>query len=139
MWDGIAAARVAKHIGDIGHAITQSAKNSNRDFSIVKDFTGHGIGREMHEDPDVPNFGKPGRGIRIPDGLCIAIEPIISVGSPKLIEMADGWTVKTANGANAAHWEHTIAITKRGVWVLTAQDGGEEELAKRGVPFAPLD
>jgi methionyl aminopeptidase len=133
MWDGIAAAAVGKRLGDVGHAIQSSIKRSDRRYSIVRDFTGHGIGHEMHEDPDVPNYGRPGKGIRIVDGLTIAIEPIITLGSSWLIEDPDEWTMRTKRGGPAAHWEHTIAITKQGLWVLTALDGGKEELGKRGI------
>jgi methionyl aminopeptidase len=139
MWDGVTAARVGGRIGDIGHAVQSRVRQENPEFGVVREFTGHGIGRRMHETPpDVPNFGRPGRGERIEHGLVIAIEPIVSAGSSRVVELDDGWTVKTSDGSLAAHWEHTVAITKQGLWVLTAADGGEAELTRRGVKFAPL-
>jgi methionyl aminopeptidase len=135
LWDGIAAARVGARIGDISAAIQTSL---NGRYGIIREFTGHGIGSEMHMDPDVPNYGRAGKGRRIESGMCLAIEPIISYGSPVTVTLADEWTAVTRDGSVAAHWEHSVAITKRGVWVLTASDGGEAELAARGARFAPL-
>jgi methionyl aminopeptidase len=138
LWTGIATLKVGRRIGDVGHAISESLKKSGGNFSVVRQFVGHGIGSQMHMDPDVPNFGRPGKGPRIEAGMCLAIEPIISAGSPVGVTLDDEWTVVTRDHSLAAHWEHTVAITKQGLWVLTAADGGEAELRARGVPFAPV-
>ncbi|MDR1767402.1 MAG: type I methionyl aminopeptidase [Propionibacteriaceae bacterium] len=138
MWDGIAAVGVGRTIGDIGHAVQTSIRAHRPRYGIVREFTGHGIGSQMHMAPDVPNAGWPRRGPRILDGMVLAIEPITTAGSPKTATMDDEWTVVTADGGDAAHWEHTVAVTKRGLWVLTAPDGGEAELLARGAKFAPL-
>ncbi len=137
LWAGIAAARVGGRIGDISAAIARSIRASG-DYGIVRGYTGHGIGTEMHMDPDVPNLGIAGRGPKIGEGMCIAIEPMLTIGSPKTRTLDDEWTVATVDGSRAAHWEHTIAITADGIWVLTAPDGGEAELARLGGKFAPL-
>ncbi len=96
-------------LGDIGSAIQRYCEE--RGFSVVREFTGHGCGRVMHEDPSVPNYGTPGRGVRLQVGMTIAIEPMINMGTAKIRQLSDGWTVKTADGKPAAHFEHTIAIT----------------------------
>ena len=115
---GIAAAVVGNHIGDIGAAVQAVAEGAG--FSVVRDLVGHGIGTEFHEEPQVPNYGKPKRGIKLMPGLTLAIEPMVSVGTPKTRTMPDRWTVVTADGSRAAHFEHTIAITDNGPRVLTA-------------------
>lgn len=138
MWDGIAAARVGGHIGDISSAIERSIRSRGARYGLVTEFTGHGIGTEMHQAPDVPNVGRAGRGELIVKGTCLAIEPMVTAGSPQVRTLADGWTVVTKDHRLAAHWEHSIAITPAGVWVLTALDGGEAELTARGVPFGAL-
>lgn len=114
---GVAAARVGARIGDIGHAVASSVEAGG--FEVVRDYVGHGIGTQMHEDPVVPNYGRPGTGMRIRAGLCIAIEPIVVTGSPRTAVMADGWTVVTADGGRAAHFEHSIAVGEDGPVVLT--------------------
>ena len=115
---GIAAAVVGNHIGDIGAAVQAVAEGAG--FSVVRDLVGHGIGTEFHEDPQVPNYGKPKRLMKLAPGLTIAIEPMVSVGTPKTRTMPDRWTVVTADGSRAAHFEHTIAITDNGPRILTA-------------------
>ena len=115
---GIAAAVVGNHIGDIGAAVQAVAEGAG--FSVVRDLVGHGIGTEFHEEPQVPNYGKPKRLMKLAPGLMIAIEPMVSVGTPKTRTMPDRWTVVTADGSRAAHFEHTIAITDNGPRVLTA-------------------
>ena len=105
---GIEAAITGKRIGDIGYAVQQHCEAHG--YGVVKEFVGHGIGREMHEDPAVPNFGRRGNGPLLKNGLCIAIEPMITLGSPQIGMMPDRWTVKTTDGKCAAHFEHTIAI-----------------------------
>ncbi|MCB0915379.1 MAG: type I methionyl aminopeptidase [Actinobacteria bacterium] len=124
LWAGIAAARVGATVGDIGHAVASTVAAAGEGYGIVDGFTGHGIGSAMHMDPDVPNVGRPGRGPRLVAGMAIAIEPMITLGGDDTDTLSDGWTVVTSTGARAAHWEHTVAITPAGPWVLTAVDGG---------------
>jgi methionyl aminopeptidase len=138
MWAGIAAARVGGRIGDISHAVERSIRKRNAGYGVIAEYTGHGIGRRMHEPPDVPNVGRIGRGELIGKGTCLAIEPMVTLGSDATATLDDEWTVVTRDGSTAAHWEHTVAIRPGGLWVLTAIDGGEAELTARGVPFAPL-
>jgi methionyl aminopeptidase len=138
MWAGLAVARVGARVGDIAHAVETSVRNSLAGYGIVSEYTGHGIGSEMHQPPDVPNLGRPGRGDLLVKGMCLAIEPMITGGSAVTATLEDEWTVVTRDGSPAAHWEHTVALTPAGAWVLTAADGGEFELAARGVKFGPL-
>jgi methionyl aminopeptidase len=114
---GIAAAVLGNHIGDIGAAIQQVVEGAG--FSVVRDLVGHGIGTEFHEEPQVPNYGKPKRLMKLTPGLTIAIEPMVNVGSPKTRTMPDRWTIVTADGSRSAHFEHTVAITEEGPRVLT--------------------
>ena len=134
MWRGIAAAALGGHVGDISHAV-QSYVRSQGDFGIVEDYTGHGIGSQMHQPPSVPNTGKAGRGSRLVQGLALAVEPMVTAGEPWTRTDPDGWTVRTEDGSLAAHFEHTFTLTSTGTWVLTALDGGEARLAELGVPF----
>jgi methionyl aminopeptidase len=138
MWAGIAAARVGGRVGDISSAVEAAVDDQPHPYGIVEEFTGHGIGSAMHLEPDVPNYGRAGRGPRLQDGLCLAIEPMVTLGDAATAELDDQWTIVTRDGSCAAHWENTVAITDKGLWVLTASDGGEAELAARGIPFAPL-
>ena len=117
---GIAAAQVGNHIGDIGAAVQGVVEAAG--FSVVKDLVGHGIGEEFHEEPQVPNYGKPKRGTPLRVGLTIAIEPMVNVGSPRTRTMPDKWTIVTADGTRSAHFEHTVAITEQGTRVLTRPD-----------------
>ncbi len=114
---GIAAAQVGNHIGDIGASVQAVVEGAG--FSVVKDLVGHGIGEEFHEEPQVPNYGKPKRGTPLKAGLTIAIEPMVNVGSPRTRTMPDKWTIVTADGTRSAHFEHTVAITESGPRVLT--------------------
>jgi len=114
---GIAAARDGGRLGDIGHAIESVAHE--RGYGIVRPFVGHGIGRSMHEDPQVPNYGRPGTGLAIEAGMCFAIEPMFTLGSDDVYVADDGWTVRTVDGSLAAHFENTIAVTSDGARVLT--------------------
>ena len=114
---GIAQATVGARIGDIGAAVEACAKKNG--YSVVKRYVGHGIGRELHESPEVPNFGTAGRGARIYPGTVIAVEPMINAGAYDVKELNDGWTVKTADGSLSAHYENTVAITDEGVILLT--------------------
>jgi methionyl aminopeptidase len=127
--DGIRRARPGNHLGDISHAIESSVMGAPRQYGIVREYTGHGIGTQMHMEPTVPNFGRPGRGPRLEAGMALAIEPMLTRGGEKTVELADGWTVVTGDGSRAAHFEHTVAITPEGPWVLTAEDGGAHMLS----------
>jgi methionyl aminopeptidase len=117
LYEGIARATPGNRIGDIGHAIQSHIEP--RGFGIIQDFVGHGIGRSLHETPSVPNFGVPGRGQLLKEGMCIAIEPMVTLGSHEVEMLEDGWTVVTLDGSLAAHFEHTIAVTPRGPEILT--------------------
>ena len=134
MWRGIAAATLGGHVGDISHAV-QSYVRSQGDFGIVEDYTGHGIGSAMHQPPNVPNVGRPGRGTRLVEGLALAVEPMIVAGEPWSRTLEDDWTVATEDGSLSAHFENTFTLTPRGPWVLTALDGGAARLAELGVPY----
>lgn len=107
-------------LGDLGAAIQKY--NDDNGYGVVREFVGHGVGRDLHEDPEVPNFGKAGHGVRLQAGMVIAIEPMITEGSPKVKVMGDGWTTKTADGKLSAHFEHTIAVTETGCMILTKPD-----------------
>ncbi len=117
LYEGIRAAVAGGRIGDIGHAVQSYCES--RGFSVVRTFTGHGVGSQMHEDPSVPNFGTPGRGVRLLPGMTSAIEPMINMGTHEVRQMPDGWTIKTKDGKLSAHFEHTIAITADGPVILT--------------------
>lgn len=115
---GIEAAKPGNRLGDIGHAVQKVAESAG--FSIVRDLVGHGIGREPHEEPQVPNYGKPGRGLALKPGLVIAIEPMVNAGVPGVRTLADRWTVVTADRKMSAHYEHTVAVVDGGARILTA-------------------
>lgn len=117
LYEGIAAARAGGRIGDIGYAVQSYVEA--RGYSVVRQFVGHGIGTQMHEAPEVPNFGTKGRGVRLLPGMTIAIEPMINIGTPDVKVMPDGWTVLTKDGSLSAHFEHTVAITTEGPKILT--------------------
>ena len=104
-------------LGDLGHVIQQHAESFG--YGVVRELVGHGIGRDMHEDPEVPNFGNPGRGVRISEGMTLAIEPMINMGTERVDFLDDGWTVKTHDRKPSAHYENTIAITKNGIEILS--------------------
>ncbi len=127
MWRGLAAGRLGGRVSDIGHAV-ESYVRSQGEYGIVEEYGGHGIGTEMHQEPHVLNYGRPGRGPRLQKGLVLAVEPMLTLGSPRTRELDDEWTISTADGRWAAHFEHTFAITADGPWVLTALDGGRAEL-----------
>jgi methionyl aminopeptidase len=114
---GIAAAHAENHLGDIGAAVQAVVEEAG--FSVVRELVGHGVGLEPHEDPQVPNYGKPKRGARLAPGLTIAIEPMVNIGAPGTRTMPDRWTVVTVDGSRSAHFEHTVAITENGPRVLT--------------------
>lgn len=119
MWKGIRQVRPGAHLGDIGFAIERHAKKNG--YSIVREFCGHGIGREMHEEPQVLHFGRPGRGLRLLEGMVFTIEPMINEGSRKVYTEDDGWSVVTNDRKLSAQFEHTVAVTASGVEVLTLQ------------------
>lgn len=138
LWTGIAAARPGGRIGDISAAIEQYLRAAG-DYGIVEDYTGHGIGSAMHQPPDVPNVGRPGRGARLVEGLALAVEPMVTLGSHQTELLDDEWTAVSADDSCAAHVEHTFVVTERGPWVLTALDGGAAALAGLGVPCGDPD
>lgn len=114
---GVDAARAGNHLGDIGAAVQEVVERAG--FSVVRDLVGHGIGTGFHEEPQVPNYGRPKRGIRLVPGLTIAIEPMVNVGKPGIRTMPDRWTIVTIDGMRSAHFEHTVAVTENGPRVLT--------------------
>ncbi len=117
---GISQIRPGGRLSDISHAVQQVVEGAG--FSVVREYVGHGIGRSMHEDPQIPNYGLPGRGPELRPGLVVAVEPMVSMGDWKTRVLADDWTVVTADRSLAAHFEHTIAVTEDGPEVLTARD-----------------
>ncbi len=117
LYEGIKMAVAGGRIGDIGAAVQRYCEQ--RGYGVVREYTGHGVGTNMHEDPPVPNFGTPGRGVRLLPGMTIAIEPMINLGTGSVKVMPDGWTVKTRDGKLSAHFEHTIAITAEGPIIMT--------------------
>jgi methionyl aminopeptidase len=118
---GIGQAQLGNRIGDISHAVQEVVEGAG--FSVVRSLVGHGVGRHYHEDPHVPNFGIPGRGPRLSEGMTIAIEPMITAGSSDVFMMDDGWTIRTADCSMSAHFEHTVAITADGPRILTPRVG----------------
>lgn len=127
LWAGIAAMGSGSHVRDIGIAV-EDVVRSRGSYGIVQEYGGHGIGTEMHQDPHVMNYGTRARGPKLVMGLCLAIEPMITMGSPQAVVLDDEWTVVTADGSWAAHFEHSVAITDNGLLVLTALDGGVSRL-----------
>ena len=116
---GIAEVRVGGRISDIGHAIQKHVEANG--FSVVREFVGHGIGASLHEEPQIANYGEPGRGPRLAEGMTLAIEPMVNMGKPAVKVLSDGWTAVTKDGSLSAHFEHTVAVTKNGPAVLTAR------------------
>ena len=125
MWAGIAQVRAGNRLSDIGHAVERVAAAPG--YGVVREYVGHGIGTRMHEEPQVPNYGRPGRGLRLEVGLTLAIEPMVNEGGPESRVLDDGWTVVTRDGSRSAHFEHTVAITPQGPEVLTLLDGARQE------------
>ncbi len=123
MWAGIESVAAGRRLTDISHAVQTAAervaKADGVEYGMIAEYGGHGIGTEMHMEPFLPNLGKPGKGPKLKVGMALAIEPMLTGGSGETVELADGWTVVTADGSRAAHWEHTVAITEEGPWVLT--------------------
>ena len=125
LYKAIERVRVGGRISDIGHAVQHHVEAYG--FSVVREFVGHGIGQRMHEEPQVPNYGEPGRGPRLAEGMVLAIEPMVNAGKPAVKVLGDGWTAVTKDGSLSAHFEHTVAVTADGPWILTARE----------VPVAP--
>lgn len=142
MWAGIAALAVGCPLYDVGAAvedcIVDAARADGLTYGIIEDYVGHGIGTEMHQDPQVPNYRVRDRGPIVRSGVTVAIEPMVTLGSAETDVLADDWTVVTQDGSRAAHWENSVAVTDEGLWVLTALDGGEERLKALGAAYAPL-
>jgi methionyl aminopeptidase len=139
MWAGIAQAVAGRRLGDISNAVERSVRGSG-DYGLIREYTGHGIGTEMHMEPAVRNYGPPGQGPRLLTGMALAIEPMITRGGREVAELEDGWTVVAVDGSRAAHFEHTVAITADGPWVLTALEGAKSAAAERaGVRLSVRD
>ncbi len=134
LWAGVREVRKGRHLGDIGSAVLQVGESNG--FGVVEEYVGHGIGRQMHEEPQVPNYGEPGAGLRLRSGMALCIEPMFNIGSKATTVDDDGWTVRTRDGSLSAHWEHTVAITPDGPQVFTAGESPMlvefEESAARG-------
>ncbi|GAA4190473.1 type I methionyl aminopeptidase [Gryllotalpicola kribbensis] len=137
LWRGIAQLYTAKHLNEVGAAIEEYIE-SQGDYGILTDYIGHGIGRSMHEDPPVFNYAVRQRGPEVRPGLVVAIEPMVTLGGADTYVRDDGWTVVTEDGSAAAHWEHSVAVHKDGIWVLTAADGGAAGLAPFGITPTPI-
>lgn len=142
LWVGIAALAKAKYLNEVGAAIEEfvlaKASQHGREYGILEDYIGHGIGRSMHEEPAVFNYAVSHKGPKVVPGLVVAIEPMITGGDDSVHVLSDGWTVASTDGSDAAHWEHTVAVHDRGIWVLTAEDGGVAGLAPFGVTPVPV-
>jgi methionyl aminopeptidase len=134
LWRGMAAARLGGRLSDISHAV-ESHVRGRGDYGIIEDYVGHGIGTAMHQPPNVPNVGRPGRGPKLVEGLALAVEPMVTLGGKETDLADDEWTVVTTDGSMAAHFEHTFTLTTNGPWVLTALDGGEARLTELGAPY----
>jgi methionyl aminopeptidase len=134
LWRGMAAARLGGRLSDISHGVESHIRGQG-DYGILEDYVGHGIGTAMHQPPNVPNVGRPGRGPKLVEGLALAVEPMVTLGGKATDLLDDEWTVATSDGSMAAHFEHTFTLTPNGPWVLTALDGGEARLTELGVPF----
>jgi methionyl aminopeptidase len=120
LYKAIEAVKPGGRVSDIGHAVQKHVEGFG--FSVVRDFVGHGIGERMHEDPQIPNYGEPGRGPRLAEGMVLAIEPMVNAGTPAVKVLADGWTAVTRDKSLSAHFEHTVAVTADGAWILTARE-----------------
>jgi len=142
MWAGIAALAVGSPLYEVGAAIedciVDAARADDLAYGIIEDYVGHGIGTEMHQDPQVPNYRVRDRGPIVRSGVTVAIEPMVTLGSAETDVLDDDWTVVTQDGSRAAHWENSVAVTDAGLWVLTALDGGQQQLKALGAAYAPL-
>lgn len=135
MWAGARAMRDGGRVGDVSKAIESYVKSLPRRYGTLREYTGHGIGSEMHMDPDVPNWYRMRPTPKLSVGMALAIEPMLTLGLHQTLELDDGWTVVSRDGSRGSHWENTVAITEHGLWVLTEPDGGAERL---GDLFGPL-
>ncbi len=133
LWQGLAQVRAGNRLTDVSHAVEASVRGAGP-YGIIEEYVGHGIGSAMHMDPPVPNYGRPGRGPKLREGMALAVEPMIVLGQPETAVLEDDWTVVSVDGSYAAHFEHTAAITPDGPWVTTAEDGGETGFAAIGRP-----
>jgi methionyl aminopeptidase len=120
LYKAIEVVKPGARVSDIGHAVQKHVEAAG--FSVVREFVGHGIGQKMHEEPQVPNYGEPGRGPRLSEGMVLAIEPMVNAGRPAVRVLSDGWTAVTRDGSLSAHFEHTVAVTADGPWILTARE-----------------
>ncbi|HMR14017.1 MAG TPA: type I methionyl aminopeptidase [Arachnia sp.] len=136
MWAGALAMRAGGRVGDVSKAIEGYVKRLPARYGTLREYTGHGIGTEMHMEPDVPNWYRPRPTARLEVGTALAIEPMLTRGTHHTLELDDEWTVVSRDGARGSHWENTVAITPRGIWVLTEPDGGESRLGDRFGPLA---
>ncbi len=145
LWRGFAAARLGGRLTDISAAVEATVRGAagpdrpggGSGYGLVEEYVGHGIGTQMHQEPPVPNYGRPGRGPGLRKGLVLAVEPMINLGSRHTRLLDDGWTVVTRDGSPSAHFEHTFTLTDEGPWVLTALDGGTTKLAELSLSAAP--
>jgi methionyl aminopeptidase len=138
LWAGIAAFAKAKRLNELGRAVENSIRSAGR-YGILQDYIGHGVGRSMHEDPAVFNYQTRDLGPVVQAGMVIAIEPMITSGNQAVKVLGDDWTVSSKDGSDSSHWEHTVARHSKGIWVLTAEDGGVAGLAKYGIIPVPLE
>ena len=122
LWAGLAQAIPGNRLSDIGHAVESCVRSHGPHYGIVEEYVGHGIGSRMHMEPAVPNYGRPGRGPRLVVGMALAVEPMVVLGDAGVHTLDDEWTVVASDGSYASHWEHTVAVTEDGPWVLTALD-----------------
>jgi methionyl aminopeptidase len=129
LWKGIEKVRVGGRISDIGHAVQHHVEAHG--FSVVREFVGHGVGTALHEEPQIPNYGEPGRGPRLAEGMVLAIEPMVNIGKPAIKVLSDGWTAVTRDGTLSAHFEHTVAVSLSGPLVLSALETPAREAAVR--------
>ena len=147
MWHGIVALRAGSRLHVVGAAVEDvvlaragdGGAHYEQGYGIIEEYVGHGIGTEMHQDPQVPNHRVRDKGVRVRPGLVVAIEPMLTRGGSGTRVLDDDWTVVSTDASRAAHFEHTVAVGEHGVWVLTALDGGEHDLGRLGAPYAPQD
>ncbi|WP_394278973.1 type I methionyl aminopeptidase [Microbacterium sp.] len=139
LWAGIAAMASASRVGEIGDAVQTYIESSGEGYGILRDYVGHGIGRKMHEGPTVFNYRVADLGPEVKPGLCLAIEPMVVSGDEATLVEDDDWTVSTVDGGDGSHWEHSVAVHDKGIWVLTAPDGGAAGLAPFGVTPVAID
>ncbi|WP_256794727.1 type I methionyl aminopeptidase [Terrabacter sp. Ter38] len=143
LYAGIAAMQVGGRLYAVGDAVEASiaaaAERDGRTYGVIDEYVGHGIGTQMHMDPQIPNYAVREAGPKLVDGFTGAIEPMVTLGGIDTKVLADDWTVVTLDGTRAAHWEHSVAVREDGLWILTAVDGGQAALAAAGAAYAPLD